>query len=90
MPKKDNCNDYYNFIVSGLNLKWHQKLLIKLILTLPKGRKESKRFDQFVRAFEKAQEYYYNEDENSGVFVADANSFKNVDFKLARDENNNG
>jgi hypothetical protein len=45
-------NDYYNFIISfGLNLKWHQKLFIKLMLILPKGKRESIRFNQVIRGY---------------------------------------
>lgn len=45
-------NNYYNFITSfGVNLKWYQKLYIKLILILPEGRKESKRFNKVTRGY---------------------------------------
>lgn len=45
-------NDYYNLITSFCtNLKWYQKLYIKLMLILPKGKKESKRFNNITRGY---------------------------------------
>ena len=48
----DISKNYYKFISSFCpNLKWYQKLLIKLMLVLPKGRKESKGFNKFIRGY---------------------------------------
>lgn len=45
-------NNYYNLITFFCtNLKWYQKLYIKLMLILPKGRNESKRFNKIARGY---------------------------------------
>jgi len=49
---KNKQNDYYDFITSfGIDLKWYQKSMIKLMLLLPQGRKESKRFNEVTRGY---------------------------------------